>query len=293
MTVLSRHRIQHSDAITIHRSTSRHELGWWKTWGIMGSNVWGARELIWQLFKRDFLASYRKSYIGATWIFISPIAAIISWLFLQRAGILNPGDPGIPYPVYVLVGSTMWTLFMGLFSASSDTLAAGKELIMQVNYPHEALLFKQIAHKLADFVIALALNIVVLLIYGVAVSPAALLLPIVALPLAWFAAACGLVLSMLSVVAVDVTRIVNMGAAFLMYLTPIIYTDDISNELVRAIIKWNPLTHLVCSCRDILLFGRLYDLEGFAWSAILAITFLAASWRLFYIGEKRLVERMV
>ena len=67
---------------TIYRPHQRHELGFFRTWIVMASHIIDARELIWQLFNRDFFASYKKSFIGISWIFISPIVGIISWVFL-------------------------------------------------------------------------------------------------------------------------------------------------------------------------------------------------------------------
>ena len=43
--------------MTIYRPNQRHELGVFKTWVVMAKNVINSRELIWQLFKRDFLAA--------------------------------------------------------------------------------------------------------------------------------------------------------------------------------------------------------------------------------------------
>ena len=50
------------DRITVYRPNMRHEHGWFECWAVMARNVWGARELIWQLFKRDFFAGYKKSF---------------------------------------------------------------------------------------------------------------------------------------------------------------------------------------------------------------------------------------
>ena len=102
-----------SSPITVYRPNMRHELGLFRTWGVMGRNVWNARELIWQLFKRDFLAGYKKSFVGLAWVFIAPLLGIVSWVFLQMTGMLQPGDVGIPYPAYVMIGTSMWGLFMG------------------------------------------------------------------------------------------------------------------------------------------------------------------------------------
>jgi lipopolysaccharide transport system permease protein len=271
----------------------RHELGFFRTWAVMARNVWGARELVWQLFKRDFLAGYRKSFIGVAWLLIAPLTGIVSWVFLQRAGLFTPGEVGVPYTVYVLVGTSAWGLYMGLLQSSAQTLQAGTGLLMQVRYPHEALLFKQVAQQLSNFTIAFVANMLILLAFHVVPSWGALLLPLVALPLFLLAAGIGLILSMIAVVAMDVSRAVEIGMALLLYCTPVIYSDKITNPVVLQLVTWNPLTYLVCSCRDMVLFGRLYHPAGyFAASALAALVFMV-SWRLFYVSEERLIERMV
>lgn len=235
--------MKRSEKITVYRPNMRHELGWFRTWVVMSRNIWEARELIWQLFKRDFFAQYKKSFIGFTWIFFSPIMGIVSWLFLKQAGVMDPGDLDIPYTPYVLLGTSMWGLFMGFFKAANNTLMSGKALVQQVNYPHEALLFKETAQILANFVLSFIVNIVVLLVFKVVPGWGLLAFPLVALPLFFLGAAIGLVTSMLSIVAVDISKIVTIGMGFLMYLTPLIYTNKIPNPLAQHVIKWNPLTY--------------------------------------------------
>lgn len=284
---------QAESQMTIYRPNMRHELGFFRTWLVMARNVINSRELIWQLFKRDFFAQYKKSFIGITWIFISPIMGIVSWVFFKETGMLQPGDVGIPYPAYVLIGSSLWGLFMGFYSSAGGTLTAGASFIMQVNYPHEALLFKQVAEKLANFLIGFGMNLVVLLAFKVIPSWKVVLLPLVALPLFFLGSALGLVVSMISVVAFDVNRGLNMLMGLLMYITPVIYSDKISNPLVRLMIKWNPLTYLVCSARDIVIYGQLYEPRGYAICAGLSLVVFLISWRLFFVSEHQLIERMV
>ncbi|MEI8138467.1 MAG: ABC transporter permease [bacterium] len=282
-----------SPKITVYRPNMRHELGFFQTWAVMSRNVWGARELIWQLFKRDFLAGYKKSFVGFSWVFVSPILGIVSWIFLQKTGLLKPGDVGIPYPAYVLIGTSMWALFIGFFGSASSTLSAGGGLLMQVNYPHEALLFKQLATQLANYLIGFVMNICVLLAFHVVPSWGILLLPLVALPLFFLATAVGLMVSMISVVAYDLSRMVDIGMSILMYTTPIIYSASNSSEGLQLINRWNPLTYLVCSCRDMIIYGHLYHPKGYFIAATISLVLFMISWRLFYVSEDKLIERMV
>jgi len=281
------------EKIVTYRPNQRYDIGFFRTWIIMSTNIIQSRDLIWQLFKRDFLATYKKSFIGITWIFLSPLVGIISWVFLQMTGLLRPGDVGVPYPVYVLIGTSMWGLFMGFFNSAKATLLAGQSLVMQVNFPHEVLLFKQTAQYLATFSIAFIMNISVMLLYDVAMHWELILFPFVILPLFFLGAAFGLFVSMLSIVAVDLDKIFSMGFGMLMYVTPVIYSDKIDSSFVKIVIKWNPLTYLVCSARDIIIYGRLYNTTGYFICAGASLVLFFISWRLFYVSEDRIIERMI
>ncbi len=279
--------------VRVFRPNQRHQSGWLATWVTMFRNVWRARELVWQLFKRDFLASYKKSFIGFAWIFITPLLGVVSWVFLQRTGLLQPGHTPIPYPAYVLIGTTMFGLFVELFRASTQTLMAGAALVMQVNYPHEAILFQQVGQQLARFTISLALNLVVLAAFHVVPSWGVLLLPLVALPLFLLATALGLVVSMFAVVAVDLSTAATMLVGLLLYACPIIYPPDIDNATIQSLMRWNPLTYLVCSCRDVVISGRLYQPMGYLVCSTIAALLFMVAWRLFYVSEQKLVERIM
>jgi lipopolysaccharide transport system permease protein len=279
--------------VKIYRPNQRHELGLFETWRVMLKNIINSRELIWQLFKRDFFAGYKKSFLGVSWILISPLLGIVSWVFLNMTGMFDPGEVGIPYPVYVLIGTSMWGLFMGFYSSASMTLSAGQALVMQINYPHEALLFKQTAQHLANFSITFVMNVIVIIAFKVMPSWKLIFFPVVILPIFFLGAAIGLLVSMISIVAVDISRVINMGMGLLLYATPLIYSDKVSSTVVQSLNKWNPLTYLICSARDIIIYGKLYDVAGYFLCTGLSLILFLVSWRLFYVSENKIIERMI
>ena len=57
---------------------------------IMG--FWDGRELAWRLFVRDLSAQHRQSYLGYIWVFLPPLVASISFIFLNSQGFLNIPD---------------------------------------------------------------------------------------------------------------------------------------------------------------------------------------------------------
>jgi len=277
----------------IYKPNQRHDEPILKSLLTIFNNVVRSKDLMWQLFKRDYFASYKKSFIGIAWVIVSPIIGIVSWLFLKKSGMFSPGNVGIPYPAYVLIGSSMWGLFLGVFNSTSMTLETAKDIILQVNFPREALLFKQAAIEATNFMISILINISILIIFGVKPSLYSLLLPLVAVPIVLLASSFGLVVSMISIVAFDMKQFITAVIGLLLYTTPIIYSNEISNKMVQLIIKWNPLTYLLCSARDIIIYGRLYDTTGFIICSTLSVLFFFIALRLFYVSENKIIERML
>lgn len=286
-------KVAASERIAIYRPNQRHDLGWLATWRLMIQHVYESRELVWQLFKRDFFAVYKKSFIGITWVFIAPLIGILNWIFLQYTGLLDPGELDIPYPVYVMMGTSCWALFVGFYGSAKGTLSAGRGLVMQVNYHHEVLVFKTTAHQLANYLIMFAMNMIVISLFGVFPSWQTIFFPLVALPLFLLGAGLGMIGAILNIIAVDISRVDSRALALLVWATPIVYSNKVPNELVQTIIKWNPLTYLVCSARDIVLYGRLYDTTGYFICAVMSLVIFLISWRLFYVTEDKVIERMI
>lgn len=237
--------------------------------------------------------SYKKSFIGAGWIFISPIFGVISWVFYKSTGVLQPGDVGIPYPAYVLLSTSIYGLFGGFFSAASGTLTAGTGFIIQVNYPHDALLIKQAMLQLANFAVVFLINIIVLFSFGVVPSIFIFLFPLLILPIFFIGSAIGLFACVVEVVASDINKIITFAIGLLLYITPVIYSPKVQNSFLKQIIKWNPLTYLIGGPRDIIIYGKMDHIDTYLMCSAVSFVLFLFSWRIFYITEQRVIEKII
>ncbi len=279
--------------ITIYEPNQRLKIGWFQTWKILIVNIIQSRDLIYQLFRRDFLMGYKKSFIGMGWILIAPILGIVSWVFYNYTGILKPGDVGIPYPAYVLLSTTIYGLFGGFFSSAVGTLNAGAGFITQVNYPHDTLLIKQAMLQLANFSITFLINIIVLFSFGVVPSIYIFIFPILILPIFFIGSAIGLFACILEVVASDINKGITFLIGLLMYITPVIYSSKVENPFLQQMIKWNPLTYLIGGARDVIIYGRMDHIGTYLICSGAAFLLFLFSWRIFYITEQRVIEKMI
>ncbi len=274
-------------------SHKRYAISPLRTWVEMVRNTIRSRDLIWHLFVRDFIMSHKRSFIGLSWVIFAPLVGIVSWVFLRQAGLLQPGDLDIPYPVYVLIGTSIWGLYMDFYHGASNTLTAGSSFVNQIHYHHEALLVEKALLQLANFTIVFALNIVVMLIFGVVPQWTVVFFPLLLIPLFLLGSAVGLFSSLLSVVGVDFKNILDILMGLTLWITPVIYSHKFDSEIIQTLIPWNPLTYLISSARDIIIYGRLYEPTGFFISCGLALALFLFSARYFYISENRIVEKII
>jgi len=213
---------------------------------------------------------------------------------MNAAGVLKPGDTGdIPYPAYVLVSTAIWGMFPGFFNAAMKTLEVAKDFIMQVKFPHEALITKQAAEYLANFVLSFSLTLIVLYFFDVAPAVEMFYLPLAVLPLFFFATGVGLLFAIPNVITKEIVKITELLINLLLYVTPVVYSSKVSHPLLKSIIKWNPLTYLVGAPRDLILYGKITDQTGFMYAAVISFFVFMLSWRLFYISEDKVIEKMI
>lgn len=279
--------------VTIYEPNQRLKKGWIESYIVLINNIINSWDLIYQLFRRDFLMSYKKSFIGAGWLFISPVLGVISWVFYNSTGILQPGDVGIPYPAYVLLSTSIYGLFGGFFTAASGTLTAGTGFITQVNYPHDALLIKQALLQIANFTIVFGINIIILFCFGVVPSIFFFLLPLVILPIFFIGSAIGLTASIIEVVASDINKIITFLIGLLLFVTPVIYSSNVKNPFLQVIIKWNPLTYLIGGARDLIIYGRIDHFDIYLLCSGASFVVFLLAWRMFYVTEQRVIEKML
>jgi lipopolysaccharide transport system permease protein len=256
-----------------------------------GIRAW--RFLIWQLVRTSLLAQYKKSFIGMAWMFILPLLAVAVWIVLKGAGIVNPGDmDDVPYPVYVLLGTSIWAFFLDMYRNASQAIVGNGRLLVMKDFPGEVLLAHRVVEHLILFSIPLTINIIVLLAFGIRFQWHALLFPLALLPLLLLALSIGMVIAVFRVVAVDFATIIDEGMKLLMFLTPIVYTSRVEVAWLQHILHWNPLTYLIGFPRDLLTRGVFFEWETFVLCSGLAIVLFFGALLFYKSTAKRALERL-
>lgn len=249
--------------------------------------------LVKQLVRVSLTIEFKKSFIGLFWLFLSPILAVIIWVFLHGAGVISPGETAIPYPAYVLLSTSIWSLFIEQYRQVSLLLTTSNQMLLTVAVPVEALILQRVIVQLIHFVIPLTINIIVLILFGVKLHWASFLFPLALIPLFVLGLSLGLVTAIFRVVLVDLAQLIDRGLGFLMYLTPVIYSPDIPVSWLQGLVKFNPLSYLVGVPRDLLTRGTCSDLSSFAIASCFSFLLFILAYTLFSKTQQKTLERFI
>lgn len=212
-------------------------------------DIWKSRFLSRQLAERDIKAQYRQSYLGIIWAFITPLATAAVWIVLNLTGTVNVTETGVPYPVFAFTGTLLWSILTESINAPTQSTNMAKGLLTKINFPKEALVISGIYKLLFNSLVKILLLVVLVFLFGIGFHWSLLLLPLTILGAVLFGTTIGLLLTPISMLYRDISKIVGFGISFFMYITPVVYPVP-ADGLMKTVMELNPLTPIILTARD-------------------------------------------
>jgi lipopolysaccharide transport system permease protein len=214
--------------------------------------LWRYRDVGLQIAVRDITVRYRQTALGAAWAILQPVATMIVFtiFFGHLAHISSEGQP---YALFSLAGLVPWTFFANALSLGSDSLTANSMLVAKTYFPRIFIPTGVLIAGLVDLAIATIILLIVVVVYGLSLSPRLLIVPV--LTVIAFTAALGLssALAALNVRYRDVRYVVPFAVQIWLFLTPIAYPITLLHQPWRTVVAINPMVGVV---------------EGFRWATL-------------------------
>ncbi len=251
--------------------------------------VYQYRDLILQLLRRDLLTRYKRSFLGIAWTMINPLGTmlVLTVVFSQIFATVHG------YAAYILTGLMAWNLFAQTSNAAMVNLVWGGQLLHRVYIPRTSFAISAVGVGVINTVLALVPLVVVLLVTGVPITWAVVFLPISFLLIAGFALGVGLILSVFAIYFPDVAEMYQIILSAWMYLTPIVYPEEILPASTRSLIMTlNPMYSLVKLFRLPLYDGRFPTLMEVLPSAVIVVVALVVGWVYFSLRSDEFSYRV-
>jgi ABC-2 type transport system permease protein len=200
------------------------------------------RDLIYQLVRRDIVTRYKRSALGIAWTMLQPLGMMI----IMTVVFSNLFQSVKGYPSYILSGLVAWTFFSQTTTAAINQIVWGGTLLHRIYLPRTSFAVSAIGTGVINLMFSLVPLIAIMLITGRPIRWSILFVPIAMILLAAFALGIGLILSTLAIYFPDVSEMYQIILVAWMYLTPIIYPEEILPEAYRFwITNLNPMYHLI------------------------------------------------
>jgi ABC-type polysaccharide/polyol phosphate export permease len=236
------------------------------------------KDLILQLIRRDIVARYKRSVLGIAWTMLQPLGMMII-LSIVFSNLFHT-VPG--YPSYILSGLLAWTFFSQTTTAAIHQIVWGAALFHRIYLPRTSFPISAIGTGVVNLTLGLIPLSLIMLVTGIPLTWNILFVPVSILLLAAFALGVGLILSTLAIYFPDVVEMYQVILLGWMYLTPIIYPEEILPETLRFwVTTLNPMYHLIKLFRLSVYHGETPSLETLLISTTISILTLAIGWLIF------------
>ena len=243
--------------------------------------LWGARELIYNLVIRDLKVRYRSSLLGLVWSWLNPLLMMLVFSFvfnvMQNAAIPN-------YHILVLSAVLPWNYFAGAVMGGIHSIVGNGHLIKKVYFPREVLPIANVLSNLVNYLIALPVLFILAMVSGAHLNGWALLLPVPILIQTIFSLGIVLVLCTLEVFYRDTHMLMDVGILAWFFLTPIFYPmSQFPSEAhllgfafnpQRLLFWFNPMASIINTYQDLIYRGAPTALDFLARTAVTSVLVL-------------------
>ena len=251
--------------------------------------IYGYREMIFMLVRRDLRGRYKGSVLGFLWTFLNPLLQLgvytIVFSIIMRSKIEK-------YYLYLFVALIPWMFLATSVQGGATCVLTQKDMVTKIHFPRQVL---PIAHVTTCFVNMLLCFVVVLAVcaFGVGLNLAVLpyLVPVMITEFLLALGLCFLV-SGATVFFRDLEHIVGIFVMLWQFLTPVMYSVDIVPDQLKRFFMLNPMTPIIISYRDILYYKQAPQLQNLLRSLGFGALFLVIGWFLFDRLQRHFAEEL-
>ena len=257
----------------------------------MWHDLLASRELTWRLIVRDISAQYRQSLLGLFWAFLPPLATAAIFVILNRQEVFNVRETDLPYPAFVLIGTTLWAVFVDSVTAPQKSVTAAKSMLAKIKLPYEALILSAIGQVIFNLGVKVIILIVVFIAFRIPITWGLALSLFAILMLILLGILIGLLLTPIGVLYTDIATGLAIVINLWFFVTPVVYPPPQSFPFSLLTIL-NPVSPLLTGARDLMTKGTLENAGAFAVVSVLTLTGLAFAWILYRLSLPILIERI-
>jgi len=224
----------------------------------MLKEIYNYRELLKTSVKKEIRGKYKGSFLGILWSFVSPL--LMTFVYALVFSYLMRGAEYEHYTTFLIIGILPWTWFTTSIAQGTYTILGNAGIIKKVYFPREILPISVVTSGLVNFLISCIIIALFLIFTGMGFSIYLIYFPFIILTQYILTLGVILITSAINVYVRDLEYIINFLIQLLFYGTPILYSIELFKNAPKVIywlIKYNPMSVIISSYRDILYWKKM------------------------------------
>ena len=248
------------------------------------------KEMIKSLVRQDLKGKYKGSFLGFLWTFLNPLFQLVIYTFVFDVIMKQNIED---YYLFIFVAFVPWIFITTTVVAGARAVLNRQDLVKKIYFPRLVL---PVAHTLSGFINMLFSFIIVFGALavsgrGIDVSKTGYFL-LVLLITFLFGLGLTTIFSAITVFFRDLEYILSILSMAWMYITPIMYPEDLVPEEYRNIFNLNPATPIIRSYRAIFYYKTAPYLSDCISALVVSLVLIIIGYAIFMRAERRFAEEL-
>lgn len=256
--------------------------------------LWQYKSLIVMLVSRNYKIQYKQTILGPAWIFINVLLS--SGLFSLVFGYIGKfSSDGLPYFLFYMSASILWSFFSGCVSGNSGVFINNAYVFGKVYFPRLVVPVSNVIFELVRFGLQFCIFIIIWILFysqgkvqfmGIKL----LWIPCLIIIMALLGMSIGMIVSSLTTKYRDLNHCIGFGLQVLMYASPILYPISQLPDFLKPIVLLNPTASVIETFRYILTGSGTIHFGALAYSTIMTGIVTLIALVMFNQTEKNFID---
>jgi lipopolysaccharide transport system permease protein len=257
--------------------------------------LWGYRDLLLILVRRDISSIYKQTILGPLWFFLQPILTTVTYIIIFSR-VAKFSTAGLPPVLFYLSGIILWGYFAECVIKTSSFLKDNTGIFTKVYFPRLIVPLSIILTTLVKFAIQFGLFLMVYLYFYLttdSVSPSyfIFLLPVLIICIALLGLGAGIIVASLTIRYKDLSHLITFAIQLLMFVSTVFFPlNSIADGIQKKIIMANPMSGFIEAFRYIFTGTGYLNWSLLGYDLLCVVVFLFIGIILFNHSEKAFVD---
>ena len=208
-------------------------------------DLFGRRELLRLLVRRELKSRYKDSSLGFIWSLIRPLTLLLIY-YVAIGQFLGAARGIADFAIFVYSGLTLWGLYSDIITSGTKSIVGNAGLIKKVYLPREIFPLAATGSAIFNFAIQFLVLIGATIVLGqFPLSWNLLYIPVAIVIVLVWGLAIAILLSALNVFLRDIEYLVEVGILIFFWASPIVYSwSYVVDAAERSDLPWMPAVYI-------------------------------------------------